>query len=124
MKFLKDTRGDSTLLFLLFLIVISVMFLHSTTIISRNVALRSQLTRISEEIAMNVATAGMSITAASVGRTEIDVAVANNIAREVLLREGATGVTSNISLNNNIVLVEVVFNNIRARSTIQVVAFN
>ena len=119
MRLLKDTKGDSTFLFLLFLLVVAVMFLHATSIISHNVALRSHVVRLSEEIAMNIATAGMDMTAASEGRTEIDQTVADNIAREVLERESAADATYNISLSNGVVQVEINFNDIRAISTAQ-----
>jgi len=124
MRLIKDTKGDSTLLFLLFLIVISVMFLHATVTISRNVALRSQVIRISEEIAMNVASAGMDMTAATEGRTEIDPITAENIARGVLTREGVTGATYTISLQSGSVLVDLRFNNIRATSAVRVLNIN
>jgi len=124
MRLIKDTKGDSTLLFLLFLIVISVMFLHATVTISRNVALRSQVIRISEEIAMNVASAGMDMTAATEGRTEIDQITAENIARGVLTREGVTGATYTISLQSGSVLVDLRFNNMRATSAVRVLNIN
>jgi len=124
MRLIKDTKGDSTLLFLLFLIVISVMFLHATVTISRNVALRSQVIRISEEIAMNVASAGMDMTAATEGRTEIDQITAENIARGVLTREGVTGATYTISLQSGSVLVDLRFNNMRATNAVRVLNIN
>jgi len=119
LKLIKNTKGDSTLLFLLFLIVISVMFLHATGTISHNVALRSHMVRISEEIAMNIASAGMNMVAASEGRTEIDQTAADQIAREVLERESAADAIHSISLNNSAVRVEINFNGIRAVSTVQ-----
>lgn len=119
MRLLKDKKGDSTFLFLLFLLVVSVMFLHAISIISHNIALRSHMNRVSEEIAMNVAAAGMDMTAAMEGRTEINEEAANDIAREVLQREGATDATYVISLSDGAVLVEMVFEGIRATSEAQ-----
>jgi len=122
-KILKDKRGDSTFLFLLFLLVVSVMFLHATATISHNVALRSHLVRLSEEIAMNVAAAGMDMVAASEGRTEINQTAADQIAREVLERESAADATYSIRLDNGAVLVEVDFNGIKATSEAQTLNF-
>ena len=119
MRLLKDTKGDSTFLFLIFLLVVAVMFLHATSAISHNVALRSHLVRLSEEIAMNIATAGLDMNAALEGRTEIDQTIADNIAWEVLERESAADATYNISLSNGVVQVEINFNDIRAISTAQ-----
>jgi hypothetical protein len=118
-RLLKDKKGDSTFLFLLFLLVVSVMFLHAISVISHNIALRSHMNRVSEEIALNVAAAGMDMTAAMEGRTEINEEAANDIAREVLQREGATDATYVISLSNGAVLVEMVFEGIRATSEAQ-----
>jgi len=123
MRVLKDIKGESTFLFLIFLLVVSVMFLHATAVISHNVALRSHMVRISEEIAMNVAAAGMNMTAASEGRTEIDQSAADNIAREVLERENAADAIYSIRLNNGAVLVEINYNNFRATSVAQALNF-
>jgi len=124
MRLLKDKKGDSTFLFLLFLLVVSVMFLHAISIISHNIALRSHMNRVSEEIAMNVAAAGMDMTAAMEGRTEINEEAVNDIAREVLQREGATDATYVISLSNGVVLVDLRFNNMRATSAVRVLNIN
>jgi hypothetical protein len=108
MKLLHDEKGESTVLTLLFLVVIGVMSLHAVTVFSHHVALRSHLSRLAEEIAGNVVTAGMCATAAQAGRSEVDQGAAGRIAREIVEREGATGAAFEVRLNQGGGLVTVV----------------
>jgi len=107
-KILRDEKGESTVLMLLFLVVIGVMALHAVTVFSHHVAMRSHLSRMAEEIAGNVVTAGMCAVAARVGTNEVDQAIAGRIAREITDREGAAGATFDVSLNPGGALVTVV----------------
>lgn len=108
MKILHDEKGESTVLTLLFLVVIGVMSLHATTVFSHHVALRSHLSRTAEEIAANVVTAGMCAASARAGRNEIDQAAAGRFAREIIEREGAGGATFEVRLSAGGALVTVV----------------
>lgn len=108
MKILRDEKGESTVLMLLFLVVIGVMSLHAVTVFSHHVAMRSHLSRMAEEVAANVVTAGMCAAAARAGRTEIDQAAAGRIAREIIDREGAAGAIFDVRLNPGGALITVV----------------
>lgn len=112
----KDTRGEAMLLSLLFLMWVGILFLSATSHISRGVALRSQLTRLCDEVALNVSMAGLERAELEMDNVILDEPAAHAIAAEVFDRAGVQGATFTIEVVRQEVVVRATFRGITASS--------
>lgn len=110
----KDRRGEAVFLALLFLMWVAILFLSATSQISTAVAVRSQLARLCDEIAVNVAMRGLDRAALAEGHYVLDEQVAHAIAAEVFRRAGVEGVTFTIRIINDEIVVRATLGNILA----------
>jgi len=108
----KDTRGEAMILSLLFLMWVGILFLAATSQISTGVAIRSQLTRLCDEIAVNVSAAGLNRADLEIGNVHLNQEAANAIGVEVFNRAGVEGVVFTIEVVNREVVVRATLRNI------------
>jgi len=101
----RDTRGEAMLLSLLFLIWVGILFLAATGEISVGVAVRSQLARVCDEIALNVARAGLDDSALQAGALVVDEPRAHAIAVDAFARSGITGASFTVNVVGEEVVV-------------------
>jgi len=104
------------ILSLLFLMWVGILFLAATSQISTGVAIRSQLTRLCDEIAVNVSVAGLNRAELEIGNVHLDEAAANAIGVEVFARAGVEGVVFTIEVVNREVVVRARFRDISVSS--------
>lgn len=100
------------LLFLLFLMWVGILFLNATGEVSVGVAVRSQLARVCDEIALNIARAGLDEAALQAGVVAIDINKANTIANEAFARWGIPAASFTAQAVNGQVVVTVARGNI------------
>jgi len=112
----KDTRGEAMLLSLLFLMWVGILFLSATSQISAGVAIRSQLTRLCDEIAVNVSAAGLNHAELEIGNVHLNQEAANAIGVEVFNRAGVEGAVFTIEVVNREVVVRARFRDISVSS--------
>jgi len=112
----KDTRGEAMLLSLLFLMWVGILFLSATSQISRGVAVRSQLTRLCDEVAVNVSVAGLNRAELEIGNVHLNEQAANAIGAEVFSRAGVQGVIFTIEVVNREVVVRATLGDISVSS--------
>ncbi len=104
------------LLSLLFLMWVGILFLSATAQISTGVAVRSQLTRLCDEIAVNVSVAGLVREQVEMGDVRLDNQAAHAIATEIFQRAGVQGVVVDIDVVNGEVVVRATVRGITASS--------
>ena len=112
----QDTRGEAMILSLLFLMWVGILFLSATSQISTGVAIRSQLTRLCDEIAVNVSAAGLNRAELEIGNVHLNQEAANAIGVEVFNRAGVEGVVFTIEVVNREVVVRARFRDISVSS--------
>lgn len=110
----RDTRGEAMFLSLLFLIWVGLLFLAATGEISVGVAVRSQLARVCDEIALNVSRAGLDEGALQAGVVVLDEQRAHAIAAEAITRADITGASFTVRLVGEDVVVRVTVGSISA----------
>ncbi|MBT9177580.1 MAG: hypothetical protein DDT20_01915 [Firmicutes bacterium] len=101
---------------LLFLVWVGILFLWATSQISTGVAVRSQLTRLCDEIAVNVSVAGVDREQLEMDNVRLDRPAANAIAAEAFRRAGVQGVTFTIEVVNGEIVVRATLGNITVSS--------
>jgi hypothetical protein len=102
------------LLSLLFLIWVGILFLAATGEISVGVAVRSQLTRICEEIALNVARAGLDEDALQAGDLVLHEPRAHAIAVDAFARSRITGPSFTVNVVGDEIVVRATVGSISA----------
>ncbi|AEM79745.1 hypothetical protein [Thermoanaerobacter wiegelii] len=78
--FLKDKRGDAVLLFMLFLMIFSILFMYAVYSISRGVGAREELVKVCDEIALNIAVSAVNMQYAQSGDLAVDTNKAYSLA--------------------------------------------
>lgn len=111
---IKDRRGEAVFLALLFLMFVAILFLSAASQISTAVAIRSQLARLCDEIAVNVSVAGMDKAELAQGRHVLDKPAADAIAAAAFRKAGAGGVGFTIGVTNGEIVVRATLGNIVA----------
>lgn len=79
-NFFKDKRGDAVLLFMLFLIIFSILFMYAVHSISRGVGAREELVKICDEIALNIAVSAVDMQYAQTGDLVVNTSKAYSLA--------------------------------------------
>jgi len=104
------------ILSLLFLMWVGILFLSATSQISTGVAIRSQLTRLCDEVAVNVSVAGLNRAELEIGNVHLNEQAANAIGAEVFSRAGVQGVIFTIEVVNREVVVRATLGDISVSS--------
>lgn len=97
---------------LLFLMFVAILFLSAASQISTAVAVRSQLARLCDEIAVNISVAGLDRAELAQGRHVLDEQAARTMAAETFARAGVVGATFTIGIVNDEVVVRAALGNI------------
>jgi len=112
----KDTRGEAVLLALLFLMWVAFLFLAATSQISTGVAARSQLTRLCDEIAVNVSMVGLDRDALAMGVHILDEQAAHAIAVSTFTRAKIPQASFTIEILNGEVFVRATLGGVSSSS--------
>ncbi|KKC28826.1 hypothetical protein [Caldanaerobacter subterraneus] len=103
--FLKDRKGDAVLLFMLFLIIFSILFMHAVYSISRGVGAREELVKICDEIALNIAVSAVNMQYAQSGDLIIDTNKAYSLALNTFKDLGVPVKNVSIAVKNRYIYV-------------------
>ena len=108
MKLLRDKKGDAVLLFMLFLIILSILFMQVVYSVSRGIGAREYLVKVCDEIALNIVTSAVDMASMEAGTLVIDMSEANTIANDTFRSLGIPVQQVNITVKNRYVYVTAV----------------
>ncbi|KKC28516.1 hypothetical protein [Caldanaerobacter subterraneus] len=104
-NFFKDKRGDAVLLFMLFLIIFSILFMYAVHSISRGVGAREELVKICDEIALNIAVSAVNMQYAQSGDLIIDTNKAYSLALNTFKDLGIPVKNVSVTVKNRYIYV-------------------
>ncbi|WP_029687661.1 hypothetical protein [Thermoanaerobacter sp. A7A] len=104
-NFFKDKRGDAVLLFMLFLIIFSILFMYAVHSISRGVGAREELVKICDEIALNIAVPAVNMQYAQSGDLIIDTNKAYSLALNTFKDLGIPVKNVSVTVKNRYIYV-------------------
>jgi len=107
-KLLRDKKGDAVLLFMLFLIILSILFMQVVYSVSRGIGAREYLVKVCDEIALNIVTSAVDMASMEAGTLVIDMSEANTIANDTFRSLGIPVQQVNITVKNRYVYVTAV----------------
>jgi len=110
----KDKRGESMMLFLLFVIWFGLMFMGMTYQMTRGVATMSHLSRLSDEVAVNVSMVGLDRLELQAGRVALDMSVTEPLIRNTLDNEGLTDYTFTVGIQDGGVVLVITWRGVSA----------
>lgn len=104
-KFFKDKRGDAVLIFMLFLIIFSILFMYGVHSISRGVGAREELVKICDEIALNIAVSAVNMQYAQSGDLVVDTSKAYSLALNTFKDLGIPVKNVSVTVKNRYIYV-------------------
>ncbi|MGB9808975.1 MAG: hypothetical protein ACPLSA_02885 [Caldanaerobacter sp.] len=104
-RFFQDKRGDAVLLFMVFLVVLSLFLMHANFNISRGVGAREELVKICDEIALNIAVSAVQMEYVQSGDLVIDTNRAYSLALNTFKDLGVPVKNVSIAVKNRYIYV-------------------
>lgn len=106
--FLKDKRGDAVLLFLIFLVFLSLLFMQVVYYVTNGISAREYLVKVCDEIAYNISLNALDINSAEKGEVVIDITKANKYAEDTFKNLNIPTKNVIVEVKNNYVYVTIV----------------
>ncbi|ERM92498.1 hypothetical protein O163_04865 [Caldanaerobacter subterraneus subsp. yonseiensis KB-1] len=101
----QDKRGDAVLLFMLFLLIFSILFMYAVYNISRGVGAREELVKVCDEIALNIAVSAVDMQHAQSGDLAVDISKAYSLALNTFKDLGIPVKNISVTVKNRYIYV-------------------